>query len=234
MPIWTSLRYLACTPHHSSSCGTLHSQNKRNSLPRSLIFSPHLDLCLPTSASQTILRMARPKKSGAAARVRDSDSDFSPRKRSPTKPKPTSPQKQHPSPRKGRKAAQQALIDDGIAATPDDSSRQAPTDHDDSTYDSSPPKASTAATLLQTPLRKNAARSTRSRKPIIDQSSESLEAEQAGQAGAAPPVPTKSRIVVLQINFARVKKTVWPESCFRRHFSDQRHLRLKRQQRWRQ
>jgi hypothetical protein len=138
--------------------------------------------------------MARPNKSGAAARVRDKDSDFKPR--NPTK---------NTNSRKGRQAEEQATVDEGIAATPDDTSLQAQSDNDDSTYDSSPQKPSATSTPLQTPVRKNAARSTRSKKVTIDQSSGSFVAEQAGraeaevEAEAAGPIPTYSKVVVLKV-----------------------------------
>lgn len=147
--------------------------------------------------------MARPKRSGAAARVHDGDGDFNPTKKSPTKPKPTSPPNRNPSPRKGRKTEQQDTIDEGVAATSDDTSLQARVDKDGNIYEPSPQKVTTSTTTpLQTPLRKNAARNTPSRKTIVDQSSETFEAGQEGpasQADAAASSSSKSKIVVLKV-----------------------------------
>ena len=137
--------------------------------------------------------MARAKK-GGPPRHRDSDGDFTPKKKG-------SPQKKTASPRKGRKPHQQDTVDEGIAATPEDSIPQTHVEKDDSTYASSPPKPKPQSTPLQTPVRKNAARRTRSRKVVVDASLGSLD--------SAPASATKqSKVVVLKTAAPKLRQVL--------------------------
>lgn len=151
--------------------------------------------------------MARAKKRGPPARDRDSDGDFDPKQKSPSKKK-GSPQKKTTSPRKVHKNQQQETVDEGIAATPDDATSQAQVENDDSTYASSPPKPTSHTTPLQTPARKNAARSTRNNKKVVDPSSGSFEAESASGAGAAAGSGRQSKIVVLKVAAYKLRELV--------------------------
>lgn len=142
--------------------------------------------------------MARGKKSGAAARDGDSDSDFNPKRKSPTK-KRGSPQKKSTSPRKGQKRDTQDTVDEGIAATPDDIFLPAQVENDDSTYASSPPKQTTQTTLFQTPGCKTAARSSRSKKFVLDLNSGSFEVEAVSETPAVGAAGAQSKVVVLKV-----------------------------------
>jgi hypothetical protein len=146
--------------------------------------------------------MARTKRNANAdAGKRDSDGDFNPKTRSPTKRKSTSPQKKSAAPRRSRKSEQQATVDEGIAASPDDATQQAQVDPADSAYASSPPKATATGTPLRTPLRKGAARGTRSRKANQDEEAEAATGEVAEPAEDATP----SKVVALKVPQHRVR-----------------------------
>ncbi|ERF75003.1 hypothetical protein EPUS_08048 [Endocarpon pusillum Z07020] len=153
--------------------------------------------------------MARGRKWGTAAtaarnRERDGDFDPPPPKRGPPK-KPTST-----SPRKGRKAQQHNTVDEGVAATPDDtgSQAQAQAQNDDSTYDSSPRNETSQTTPLATLARQNAARSTRNNKNFLDPSSGGLVAEQASSSYAGPSSNTQSKVVVLKVPAHKLREIV--------------------------
>ncbi len=119
--------------------------------------------------------MARPKKRGAAAGDREETTSL-----------PTGRQPQH-----------EDTVDEGIAATPDDTTLEAQVENEDSTYDSSPQKQTTP---LQTPVRQNAATSTRSNRVFVDHSSSSFEAGHPSEAGGAPASVTQSKVVVLTVS----------------------------------
>jgi hypothetical protein len=148
--------------------------------------------------------MARAKKTGAVKR-RDSDGDFDPKKRSPPK-KRASPRKKTTSPHKGPKSEQQATstVDEGIAATPDNSLQQTHPENDDSTYDSSPEKQTATSPPQQTSAGGDTAPSTPSAGAVFAQSSDSW-----GVSSAA----ARRKIVVLK--FAPHKLRQLLELCAR-------------------
>lgn len=144
--------------------------------------------------------MARGRKRGTAARKREPqrDGDLNPNKSTST------------SPRKGRKAQQHNTIDEGIAATPDDTGpqAQAQAQDDDSTYASSPRNETSQTTPSATPARQNAARGTRSNRRFLDPSSGRFGAEQAGSAYAGSSSTPQSKVVVLKLPAHRLREIV--------------------------
>lgn len=136
--------------------------------------------------------MARGRKRGTAARMREREGDFDPNKRTSSS----------TSPRKGRRAQQQNPVDEGVAATPDDTGSQAQAQDDDSTY------ASFQTTPSATPARQDAARGTRSNKKVLDPSSGGLVAEQASSAYAGPSLNTQSKVVVLKLPAHKLREIV--------------------------
>ena len=191
-----------------------HTLHPGTQIIDSFITGPHFDRCVISNGSPTIPKMARPKKGGAAARVRDSNSDFNPTKRSPTKNftkgKSRSPQKKYINPRKGRKSEQEATVDQGIVAIPDNTLLQVQAQNDDSIYDSSPSKRIIISTSQPTPqqpsVRKDAARDNRSNKCIIDQSSGSFEAERAITTEVAAESATESKVVILRVTSHKLRE----------------------------
>jgi hypothetical protein len=149
--------------------------------------------------------MARGRKRGSA-RGRSSDGAFNPTRKSPTKK--GSPRKKSTSPRKGRKPEQEEIVDEGIAATPDDTSHQAQLENDDSTYASSPPRQTARNTPLPTPVRKNAARSTRSNRVFVESISRSFEPESVGGAEVAAAIVAQSKAVVLKVAPQKLREIV--------------------------
>lgn len=141
--------------------------------------------------------MARGRKSGAA-RNRDSDGEFNVRKRSPTKKRGT-PRPASTNPRKGRRTEQQAAIDEGIAATPDDTTSYGQVENDDSTYASSP---------QQTPSSRGAAQNTGARRGVFDATAESFDVETAGREDDTALSAKPSKVVILRLPPDQLRKAL--------------------------
>lgn len=146
--------------------------------------------------------------------MRDSDGDFNPKPKSPTK-NDAPPPKKATSPRKGAKAQHDA-VDEGIAATPNDTFLQAQAENKDSTYDSSPERLGAENTPRQASARKNAARGTRSNRVFVGPSSASFEAEQATEAALAVGSAARSQVVVLKVVPDRLRAIVEGRSASKR------------------
>ncbi len=153
--------------------------------------------------------MARSKRRGPAARNRArNNGDLDANQGSPTKK--GLKQSTNTSPRKGRKAQQQDTIDEGVAATPDDTTQ---IQDDDSTYASSPLNETSQNSPSATPARKNAARSFRSNNKFDDLTLRSLGAEQASSTQAVPYLNPQSKVVVLKLCAHKLRKIVEAHSA---------------------
>ena len=139
--------------------------------------------------------MARARKRGPPARRRSSDGEF------PAKQKSGSKRRASPQKKRVRKDQQQETVDEGIAATPEDSSLQASVENDDSTYASSPPNPASQTTPLQASARKKATRGAQGNQKPRDPNSGRFAADKAGQTGTgtAAGSRTRSKIVVLKV-----------------------------------
>jgi hypothetical protein len=139
--------------------------------------------------------MARARKRGPPARPRGSDGEFQARQKSGSK------QRASPKKKRVRKDQQQETIDEGIAATPDDSTLQAPLENDDSTYASSPPNPAYQTIPLQASDRKKATRGAQDNKKRRDSNSGRFAADGAGQTGAGTAAGSDrpSKIVALKV-----------------------------------